>query len=303
VARRLIECVPNFSEGRDARVVDAIADVIASVDGVAVLGRTMDADHHRSVITFAGEPDRVAEAAFCGVREAVRRIDLNRHRGAHPRLGAADVVPFVPLEGVTLEQCAGIAFTVGERVWKELGVPVYFYEAAARRPERVRLENVRRGGFEGLRELLRSERERRPDIGGPELHPTAGASIIGARRFLIAWNVVLATSDVEVAKRIARAIRESSGGFPHLKALGLDLASRRLAQVSMNLTDFESTPLPVVYDEIERLAGIEGVQVLEAELIGLLPAAAVDQIRGTRFRFVNFTPECIVEQRVAALLK
>jgi glutamate formiminotransferase len=303
VARRLIECVPNFSEGRDAGVVDAIMEAIASVPDVAVLGRTMDADHHRSVITFAGEPEGVAEAAVRAVRETVVRIDLNRHRGVHPRLGAADVVPFVPLEHVTLDECSHIAARVGERVWNELRVPVYLYEAAARQPDRVRLENVRRGGFEGLREVVRFKRERWPDIGGPELHPSAGASIIGARRFLIAWNVVLGSADVGVAKRIARAIRESSGGFPHLKALGLELASRRLTQVSMNLTDFERTPLAAVYDEIERLAEIEGVEVLEAELIGLLPRAAAEQIEGTRLRFANFTPECVVEERVAALLQ
>jgi glutamate formiminotransferase len=303
VARRLIECVPNFSEGRDAGVVDAIMEAIASVPDVAVLGRTMDADHHRSVITFAGEPEGVAEAAVRAVRETVVRIDLNRHRGVHPRLGAADVVPFVPLEHVTLDECSHIAARVGERVWNELRVPVYLYEAAARQPDRVRLENVRRGGFEGLREVVRFKRERWPDIGGPELHPSAGASIIGARRFLIAWNVVLGSADVGVAKRIARAIRESSGGFPHLKALGLELASRRLTQVSMNLTDFERTPLAAVYDEIERLAEIEGVEVLEAELIGLLPRAAAEQIERTRLRFANFTPECVVEERVAALLQ
>jgi glutamate formiminotransferase len=192
---------------------------------------------------------------------------------------------------------------VAERIWHELQVPVYLYEAAARRPDRVRLENVRRGDFEGLREQVLTDAERRPDLGGPQLHPTAGAAVVGARPFLIAWNVVLATADVAIAKRIARAIRASSGGFPHLKALGLELASRRLVQVSMNLTDFERTPLPAVYDEIRRLATLEGVGLLEAELIGLLPRAALDQIAGSALRFANFTPECIVEERVDALLK
>jgi glutamate formiminotransferase len=303
VARRLIECVPNFSEGRSLAVIDAIAGAIGDTAGVAILGRTMDADHNRSVITFAGEPAGVAEAAVRAVAEAVSRIDLNTHRGVHPRIGAADVVPFVPLEGMTLEECAAVAVTVAERIWHELQVPVYLYEAAARRPDRVRLENVRRGDFEGLREQVLTDAERRPDLGGPQLHPTAGAAVVGARPFLIAWNVVLATADVAIAKRIARAIRASSGGFPHLKALGLELASRRLVQVSMNLTDFERTPLPAVYDEIRRLATLEGVELLEAELIGLLPSAALDQIAGSALRFANFTPECIVEERVDALLK
>lgn len=303
MARRLIECVPNFSEGRDEAVVDAITRAVQATAAVALLGRTMDADHNRSVITFAGSPEAVADAAVRAVAEAVARIDLNTHRGVHPRVGAADVVPFVPLEDVTLEQCAHIAAAAGERIWRELHVPVYLYEAAARKPDRVRLENIRRGEFEALREQVRVLPERRPDIGGPELHPTAGACIVGARRFLVAWNVVLGTGDVAVAKRIAHAIRESSGGFPHLKALGLELASRRLVQVSMNLTDFERTPLPIVYDEIRRLAALERVDVIEAELIGLLPRAAFEQIAGTSLRFVNLTSDCIVEQRVAALLQ
>ncbi|HET8548246.1 MAG TPA: glutamate formimidoyltransferase [Bryobacteraceae bacterium] len=303
MARSLIECVPNFSEGRDSRVVDAIANAVAETSAVALLGRTMDPDHHRSVITFAGDPPSVAEAAFRAVRQAVRLIDLNVHRGVHPRLGAADVVPFVPLEHVTLEQCATIAVAVGERLWNELGVPVYLYEGAARRGDRARLENIRRGGFEIVREQVLTDPERRPDIGGPELHPTAGACIVGARRFLIAWNVVLGTADIEPAKRIARAIRESSGGLPHVKALGLQLPSRRLVQVSINLTDFERMPLPVVYQQIRRLAELEGAPLLEAELVGLLPRAAAEQIAGTALRFVNFTPELVLEERVAALLK
>ena len=303
MARRLIECVPNFSEGRDTSVVDAIAAAIVSVPNVALLGRTMDADHHRSVLTFAGEPDSVLEAAVRAVAEAARRIDLNHHRGVHPRLGAADVVPFVPLESVTLEECAAVAAAAADRIWTESRVPVYLYEAAARRPDRVRLENVRRGGFEGVRQQVLTDPERRPDVGGPELHPTAGASIVGARRFLIAWNVVLATGDVEIAKRVARAIRESSGGFAGVKALGLELASRRLAQVSINTTDFERTPLPEVYAEIGRLAALEGVDVVDAELIGLLPRAAAAQIAGTPLRFANFARECIVEERIAALLQ
>jgi glutamate formiminotransferase len=301
VARRLIECVPNFSEGRDARIVDAIAAAVAAVPGVALLGQTMDPDHHRSVITFAGAPGAVCEAAVRAVGEAFARIDLNHHSGVHPRLGAADVVPFVPLETVTLEECAALAVEVGERIWSEFRVPVYFYEAAARRSDRSRLENVRRGGFEALREHVPPERQ--PDIGGPQLHPTAGATIVGARRFLIAWNVVLDTSDVGVAKRIAGAIRESSGGFPQLKALGLELASRGLAQVSMNTTDFGRTPLPVVYEEIRRLAAAEGIEVLEAELIGLLPRAALRQIEGSALRFANFTPQSVVEDQVDALLR
>jgi glutamate formiminotransferase len=219
LARQIVECVPNFSEGRDATVVARIAEAIASVRGAAVLGQTSDRDHNRSVITFAGAPGPVAEGAFRAIESAVALIDLNRQQGVHPRIGAADVIPFVPVSGVTLEDCALLAERLAERVWRELRVPVYLYEAAARRPDRVNLANIRRGRFEKLREEVRFNPERRPDFGEAALHPTAGACVIGARKFLIAFNVNLATADVEIARQLARKVRFSSGG---LACVGLD---------------------------------------------------------------------------------
>ena len=287
----IVECVPNFSEGRDPAIVDSIANAIASVPRIAVLHQTMDADHNRSVITFAGSPDRIVEAAVRGVEKAVALIDLSRHHGVHPRIGAADVVPFVPVRGVSLADCARLAEAAGEEIWRRLRVPVYFYEAAARREDRKRLENVRRDAAISA-----------PDIGGPQFHPTAGAVAVGARKFLIAWNVNLATADVSVAKAIARKIRASSGGFPHVKALGLMLASRNQAQVSMNLTDFEVTPMRVVFDEIQREAEACGTRVAASELIGLIPQAALESASAAYLQIEGFEPGMILENRLAALL-
>ena len=234
---------------------------IQSVDGIVVLDREMDADHNRSVVTFVGPIETVVEAAVRGVERAAALIDLNRHSGAHPRLGATDVVPFVPLEGVGMEECVGLALRAGEEIWRRCGIPVYYYEAAARQPERAKLENIRRGQFEGLREEVRSNPARRPDVGGPELHPTAGATVVGARKFLIAYNINLATADVEVARRIARKVRASSGGLAHVKAMGVELKDRGRAQVSMNLTDFEQTPVHVVFEAVRREAQHEGTDI------------------------------------------
>jgi glutamate formiminotransferase len=262
----------------------------------------MDPDHNRSVITIAGSPRAVAAAAVRAVVKAAELIDLNRHEGVHPRVGAADVVPFVPVEGVTLDDCVQIAHQVGEEIWVKAGVPVYFYEAAARVPDRVRLENVRRGQFEGLREEVRTNAERRPDVGGPELHATAGATVVGARKFLIAYNVNLATTDVTVARRIARKIRASSGGFSNVKALGLPLASRGQVQVSMNLTDYEQTPLHVVYDAIRREAGHAGVDIAGSEIIGMIPRVVLEQAAEAALRIENFHPSVVLENRIADVL-
>ncbi|MBI1898157.1 MAG: glutamate formimidoyltransferase [Acidobacteria bacterium] len=299
----IVECVPNFSEGRDHDVVDAIVQAVARTPRVAVLDHTMDPDHHRSVVTFAGAPDAVTQAAVAAVACAVERIDLNRHAGVHPRIGAADVVPFVPVEGVTLADCVRLAETAAAEIWERLHVPVYFYEAAARRPERRHLENIRRGGFERLRADVLARPDRRPDLGGPELHPTAGAAVVGARKFLIAWNVNLATSDLTVAQDIARAIRASSGGLPHVKALGLPLASRNLVQVSMNLTDFEVTPLDAVYAAILQQAGRRGVAIAGSEIVGLLPRRALETSAARLLQIENFTPESVIERRVEQTLR
>jgi glutamate formiminotransferase len=263
VDQPLIECVPNFSEGRDAKIVDAIEHAIRSVSGVMLLRSEMDPDHNRSVITFAGAPEAVADGALCGIAAAVERIDLRLHQGVHPRIGAADVVPFVPLQGATLEDCAAIAHSVGETVWKKLGVPVYFYEAAASSPERAPLENIRRGGLA-------------PDLGGPAMHTTAGASAIGARKILIAFNVNLATRDLSIAQAIARKIRASSGGMPFVKALGLPLPSQNLVQVSMNLTDFEQTSPRQVYEAVLQEASARGITIAATQIVGLIPQKAAE---------------------------
>jgi len=294
----LIECVPNFSEGRNSAHVDALEAAIASVPGSLVLDRTSDADHNRSVITFAGSSEAVIESAVRAAAKAAELIDLNQHRGVHPRVGALDVLPFVPLGDATMEDCAAIARTAGNRIWNELGIPVYFYGAAATRADRVKLEDVRRGQFEGLREEALSDPAKRPDIGGPALHPTAGAVIVGARKILIAYNVNLKTTDLDVAQSIARRIRASSGGLPGVKALGLPLGSRGLVQVSMNLTDFERTPVHVVYAEVVRLATAYGVEVEESELVGLMPRRALDPAAAGPLKLAHFDSQSVIENRI-----
>ncbi len=297
----LVECVPNFSEGRDRRKVEAIAAAMGSATGVTLLDRELDADHNRSVITFAGPGEAVAEAAVRGVGQAVALIDLSRHQGVHPRIGAADVVPFIPLKGVTLEDCVRIARSVGEEIWRRFGVPVYFYEAAALRRDRRNLAELRRGQFEGLREEVLSNPDRRPDLGDARLHPTAGATAVGARGFLIAYNINLATADVEIAQQIARKIRHSSGGFPHVKAMGVLLGSRGLAQVSMNLTHFEQIPMDCVFEAVESEAARRGVKVASSEIVGLVPKKAFDMAPEFYRRAANFHRGIILENRLKAL--
>ncbi len=291
MAGQLIECVPNFSEGHDAATLRAIEAAIASAPGVLLLRAEMDPDHNRSVITFAGSPDQVQEGALRGIAKAVERIDLRRHKGVHPRIGAADVVPFVPLEGATLEDCAQLARRTGEAVWQRLGVPVYFYEAAAWREDRAPLENCRRGGFENPRLA--------PDLGGPALHPSAGACVVGARRLLIAFNVNLNTPDVEKAKSIARKIRASSGGLPFVKAMGVMLQSRGLAQVSMNLTNFETTGLDEVYKTVRVEADHAGVSVADIQIVGLVPKKAIDMAAARDPWWKSFDQGLILENRLA----
>ena len=298
--RPLVECIPNFSEGRDSAKIDALEHAVRSVSGAALLDRTSDPDHNRSVLTFAGPPEAVATAALRAVEKAVELIDLRAHRGEHPRIGAADVVPFVPVDGVTMEDCVRLAEQVGAEIWSRLKVPVYLYESAARRPERVNLENIRRGQFEALQAEMGTVPARDPDIGAPVLHPTAGATVVGARKFLIAYNINLGTPDVTIAKQIAKTIRFSSGGLRHLKALGLRLESRNLAQVSMNLTDFEETPMHVVFEAVEREAAHYGVEVVGSEIIGLVPKKAIEMAAAHFLRFENFHPGLILENRLAA---
>lgn len=300
--RKIVECVPNFSEGRDPAKVEALIAAMQSVPGVAVLDRESDADHNRCVVTLAGEPDAVAEAALAGVGRALELIDLTKHTGAHPRIGATDVVPFVPIEGVELEDCVALAKQVGREIWTRYKIPVYFYEAAAQRPDRANLENIRKGQFEGLREELPRNPDRAPDVGDPRVHPTAGAVVVGARKFLIAYNINLNTPDVSVANRIAKAIRFSSGGLRYVKSMGVDLKSRHLAQVSINLTDFEQTPMHRVFELVRREAERWGAQIVGSEIVGLVPKKAIEMAADFFLQFENFRPEIVFENRLAAAL-
>jgi glutamate formiminotransferase len=300
--RKLIECVPNFSEGRDSARIDALVAAMTGVPGAAILDCHRDPDHNRTVITVAGEPSAVAEAALRGVGAARELIDLNRHRGAHPRIGAMDVLPFVPIEGVTMQDCVALAHRVGHEIWERYQIPVYFYEAAALRPARAALEQVRKGQFEGLREDAALDPERAPDVGGPHFHPTAGAIAVGARTFLIAYNINLNTPDVAIADKIARAVRASNGGLPGVKALGIALASRGITQVSMNLTDFEQTSLQQAYDAVRREAARYGCSIAGSEIVGLIPRKALDTDAGYFRALDNFSPAQILEDRLAAVL-
>src|ERR1700736_2418845 len=274
--KRLVECVPNFSEGRDTSKIDAIIAAMRQGAGVFLLDRESDADHNRSVVTLAGEPEAVAEAVLRGVGKAAELSDLTKHAGAHPRMGGTDVVPFIPIEGVTIEDCVVLAKKVGREIWERYRIPVYFYEAAAQRPERVNLENIRKGQFEGVRDEVLKNPDRAPDVGEPRLHPTAGATVVGARKFLIAYNVNLNTPDLEIAKKIAKAIRFSSGGLRYVKAMGVDLRARGLAQVSINLTDFEQTPLHRVFEMVKCEAEFNGCAIVGSEIVGLIPRKALE---------------------------
>jgi glutamate formiminotransferase len=298
----LIECVPNFSEGRDTAVVEAIVRALLAGPEVYLLDREMDADHNRSVITIVGTGESIGKAALRGIGEAAELIDLNHHQGAHPRLGATDVVPFVPIAGVTLEDCVHIAEWVAEETWRRYKIPTYLYEAAARKPERTNLENIRRGQFEGVREEIGRNPARLPDFGEAALHPTAGATVVGARKFLIAYNVNLNTPDTAPAKAIAKKIRASSGGFPCVKAMGVELKARNLAQVSMNLTDFDTTSLTTVFQAVEKEAAALGIEVVGSEIVGLVPRRALDQAAVQFLRVENFRPELVVENRLEQVL-
>jgi glutamate formiminotransferase / formiminotetrahydrofolate cyclodeaminase len=300
--KRLVECVPNFSEGRDRSKVDAIAAVIQEVPGVFLLARESDADHNRSVMTLAGEPEAIVEAAVRAVGKAAELIDLTRQTGAHPRVGATDVVPFIPIAGLTLDDCVILAKKAGRAIWERYRIPVYLYEAAAQRPDRVNLENIRRGQFEGLREEVPRNTDRAPDIGEARLHETAGATVVGARKFLIAYNVNLETSDVDIAKRIAKAVRASSGGLPHVKAMGVDLRARKLAQVSMNLTDFERTPIHRAFEAVKGEAQRHGVGIAGSEIVGLVPRRALEATAEHYLHVENFSPAQVFENRLEEAL-
>jgi glutamate formiminotransferase len=295
----IVECVPNFSEGRDRSKIDAIVAAM-KMDGVYLLDREMDADHNRCVITLAGERDAVQEAAIRGVGKAAELIDLNQHQGAHPRLGAADVVPFIPIEGVSIADCVAMARRVGEQIWKRYQIPVYLYEAAAASPERQNLENIRRGQFEGIRDEIATNPARKPDFGEARLHPTAGACVVGARKFLIAYNIFLNTPDVAIAKQVAKAVRFSSGGLRFVKAAGFLV--RGQAQVSMNLTDFEQTPMHRVFEMVRSEAERYGVKPTSSEIVGLVPKKALEQVAEWFLQVENFDSSLILENRLASVM-
>lgn len=299
---RIVECVPNFSEGRRPEVIEQLVAAVESVEGTAVLDTHVDPDHHRSVITFVGGVDTIVEAAVRVAARAAQLIDLRQHAGVHPRVGALDVLPFVPVRGVTLEDCIHLAHAAGERIARETGVPVYFYESAARRPDRVNLEDVRRGGFEQLRAEIATNPERAPDEGAARLHETAGACIVGARSLLIAYNINLHTTDIAVARRIARAVRGRDGGLRFLKALGFELRERGLTQVSLNLVRFEKTELHRAFEAVRREAERYGVRVAGSEIVGLIPQAALDRSAEYFLQFENFAPDLILENRIASAL-
>jgi glutamate formiminotransferase/formiminotetrahydrofolate cyclodeaminase len=295
----LVECVPNFSEGCDKSRVDAIVAAM-KIDGVYLLDREMDADHNRSVITLVGAREAIQEAAIRGVGKAAELIDLCVHKGAHPRMGAADVVPFIPIDGVTIEDCVAMAKHVGAEIWKRFHIPVYLYEAAAASPERQNLEYIRRGQFEGIRAEIATNPARKPDFGEAKVHPTAGATVVGARKALIAYNVFLNTPDVEIAKKIAKAVRFSSGGMRFVKGAGFLV--RGQAQVSMNLTDFEQTPVHRVFEMVKREAARYGAMPVSSEIVGLIPKKALEQAAEWFLQVENFDSSLILENRLAAVM-
>jgi glutamate formiminotransferase len=294
-----VECVPNFSEGRDPATVDAIIEAMKT-PGVYLLDREMDADHNRCVITLVGDREAIQEAAIRGVGKAAELIDLTQHQGAHPRMGAADVIPFIPIEGVSLEDCVAIARHVGNEIARRFQIPVYLYEAAATSPERQNLENIRRGQFEGIRDEIATHPARKPDFGDPRVHPTAGATVVGARKPLIAYNVFLNTADVAVAKKIAKAVRFSTGGLRYVKAAGFLV--RGMAQVSMNLTDFEQTPIHRVFEFVKREAARHGVVPVSSEIVGLVPKLALEQAAEWFLQVENFDSSLILENRLADVM-
>ena len=300
--RKLVECVPNFSEGRRPEIVEAIVSQIKAIPGVFLLDKEMDADHNRAVVTIVGEPEAAKEAAFQMIKKAAELIDLNQHRGEHPRMGAADVVPFIPLENMNTEECIRLAQDLGKRVGEELQIPVFLYEDAATRPERKNLAQVRKGQFEGLRAEIGTNPERIPDYGPNQIHPTAGATAIGARFFLVAYNVNLASQDLALAKRIAKEIRESGGGFPCVKAMGFDLADRRIVQISMNMVNYTVTSLATAYTAIQEKAEAAGVKILESEIVGLTPRDALVEAAVDLLKIREFSQEQIIERKIAQVI-
>ena len=296
--QRLVECIPNFSEGRRPEIVGLIADAIAATRQACVLDTHIDPDHNRSVITFVAPPETIVDAAVNAVRRASELIDMRMHKGEHPRLGATDVLPFVPLNGVSMDDCVKLSREAGAIIARELSIPVYYYEQAALRPERKNLEDVRRGALELLREQITTNPERAPDVGPTQVHESAGAIVVGARTFLIAFNVILRSSDIAVAREIARTIRARNGGLPFVKALGFRLQTRELVQVSMNLVNYEVTGMTAAYDAVQREADRLGVEIESAEIVGLIPRNSLDREAAYFKKLENFSESKILEHQI-----
>ncbi len=300
--KRIVECVPNFSEGRRKEVVDALAAALSGVPGVALLDSEMDAAHNRCVISIAGEPEAVAAAVLAGVGKAVERIDLRQHQGEHPRMGAADVIPFIPIAGVTMDECVQLSARVASEIAERFKVPVYLYEQSARIEARRDLAYIRKGEFEGIRAEIGTRAERRPDFGPPEVHPSAGVTAVGARFPLVAYNVYLHSSDLKVAQAIAKAVRFSGGGLRYVKALGFEIKERNQVQVSMNLTNFEGTPIFRAYEMVAREAERFGIKVASSEIVGLVPQQALNACADHFLRLEGFSENQILENRLEAAL-
>lgn len=299
--KKLVECVPNFSEGRRPEIIDAIVKEIVSLSGVKLLDKEMDKDHHRAVVTFIGEPEPVKQSAFKAIAKATQLIDMEKHKGEHPRIGATDVVPFVPISGATMPECVILARQLGQEVAGKLNIPVYLYEAAATRPDRENLANIRKGEYEGLKQEIMTDPDRKPDFGPAKLHPSAGAVVIGARMPLIAYNVYLGTRDVNIARKIASAIRFAAGGYRYVKALGFEIKERGLVQVSMNLVNFRGTPVFRVFETVKREAARYGVPVISSEVVGLTPAEAIIDTADFYLQLENFKPEQVLENKLLDL--
>jgi glutamate formiminotransferase/formiminotetrahydrofolate cyclodeaminase len=295
---KLVECVPNFSEGKRPEVIDAIISEIKSVQGVMLLDREMDKDHNRAVITFAGDPQEAKEAAFKAISKAAELIDMEKHKGEHPRMGATDVVPFIPISGMTMNECVELARELGKEVGEKLNIPVYLYEAAASRPDRENLAHVRKGEYEGIKAEIETNPDRKPDFGPAKMHPRAGATAIGARMPLIAFNVYLGTKDVRVAKRIAKAIRFGGGGLRYVKALGFDIKERGIVQISMNLVNYLGTPIFRVFELIKSEAERYGVPIVSSEIVGLTPINAMINVADFYLRMENFKMSQILETKL-----
>lgn len=295
---KIVECIPNFSEGKSKKIIDEIAREIKKVKGVKLLDVESDADHNRSVATFIGGPEAAGEAAFLATKKAAKLIDLNKHKGEHPRIGATDVIPFVPISNVTMEECVELARKVGKRIADELNIPVYLYEEAALRSECKNLADIRRGEYEGLRMEVEKNPSRKPDYGPAKLHPTAGATVVGAREPLIAFNINLGTDDIEIARSIAKIVRFSSGGLKCVKAKGFEIKKRGIVQVSINLTNYKETPIFSVYELVKSEAYKYGVPVVGCEIIGLVPLDAMVDVANFYLKLENFRKEQILETRL-----